>query len=414
MHHRLLAALLLSPACLPASAAITLLGTGQIPATATDTSGFTGLLEDGVTPHNQIGGLGSALAYSGQGNVYYATPDRGPADGATRYVDRVYKLSIGLTPIAPYGTNSYSITPTVTDTVLLSPGGKLKYRGSATAFDPTNSTDSLRFDPEGIRVAACRQSAYISDEYGPYLYRFNLQTGLRTAAIPLPNKLLLDAPSANPTDELSNNVFGRQANRGMEGLAINADGTKLYGLMQSPLIQDGGLNALNERVGTNARLVEITLATGAVREFLYTLDHQRNGLNEVLAINDDEFLVIERDGRTSANTTFKKVFKINISGATDIRNLKAMPSTGLPSGVTAVTKSLFIDLLSSEYGLAANIPEKIEGLAFGPKIAGDRQTLIVSSDNDFFPTQPSNFYVFGIDAADLPNFQPQKIRSCNN
>lgn len=412
MRNRLLAALLVAPTCFPAAAAITLLGTGQIPGTAIDKTTFTGLLEDGVTPHNQIGGLGSALTYSGQGNVYYATPDRGPADGATRYIDRLYKLSIALAPIGPYGTNSYSVTPTVTGTVLLSPGGKPKYRGTATDFDPTNSTDSLRFDPEGIRIGACRQTAYVSDEYGPYLYRFDVETGKRTGVVSLPNKLLLDAPSAVASDELSNNVFGRQANRGMEGLAISPDGSKLYGLMQSPLIQDGGLNSINERVGTNARLVEIDLSSGELREFLYTLDHPRNGLNEILAINSHEFLVIERDGRTSANTTFKKVFKIDIAGATDIRSLKALPSTGLPSGVTPVTKSLFIDLLSADYGLAANIPEKIEGLAFGPKIAGNRQTLVVSSDNDFFASQPSNFYVFGIDAADLPNFEPQQIRNC--
>lgn len=409
---RLLAALLAAPVCFPASAAITLIGIGQIPGTATDQSGFTGLLEDGLTPHNRVGGLGSALAYSGQGNLYYATPDRGPADGTTRYLDRLYSLKIELTPIGPYGPNSYSITPTITGTTLLSGGRRLKFRGIASAFDSTNSPNSPRLDPEGIRVAGCRQNAYVSDEYGPFLYRFNIKTGLRTAVIPLPPKLLIDSPSAVAAEELSNNASGRQSNRGMEGLAINADGSKLYGLMQSPLIQDGGLDVTNARVGTNARLIEIDVGSGAFREFLYTLDSKSNGLNEILAINDHEFLVIERDGKTAASTTFKKIFKIDIAAATDIRMLKALPSAGLPVGVTAVIKTPFIDLLDPAFGLAATIPEKIEGLAFGPALPGNRQSLVVSSDNDFFPDQPTNFYVFGVDSTDLPGFLPQKSRNC--
>jgi len=81
---------------LPVQAAVTFIGEGSIPGTATDQSGLTGLLEDGVTPHNLLGGFGSALAYTGKGQRYIATPDRGPADGATSYIDRLYQLDIKL------------------------------------------------------------------------------------------------------------------------------------------------------------------------------------------------------------------------------------------------------------------------------------------------------------------------------
>src|SRR5215813_11872246 len=50
-----------------ASAEIKFIGEGTIPGTATDQSGLSGLLEDGVTPRNRVGGLGSALAYTGIG-----------------------------------------------------------------------------------------------------------------------------------------------------------------------------------------------------------------------------------------------------------------------------------------------------------------------------------------------------------
>src|SRR5204863_5354850 len=105
-------------------------------------------------------------------------------------------------------------------------------------------------------------------------------------------------PGKTPADELppKSNV-GRLPNRGMEGLAISPDGTKLFGAMQSPLIQDGALGKENARVGRNCRILEVEIATGKTREFVYRLDDGANGVSEILAINDHEFLVLERDSK---------------------------------------------------------------------------------------------------------------------
>src|SRR5262245_50133729 len=395
------------------SAEIKFIGEGTIPGTATDQSGLSGLLEDGVTPKNRVGGLGSALAYTGIGQLYVAPPDRGPADGTTSYIDRIYTIKID---VQKNGTNTYSITPTLFATRLMHDGRRF-FTGSTAAFDPTNSTDSLRLDPEGIRVSACGRTAFVSDEYGPYIYEFDLLTGRRIGSVPLPNKLLIDFPSADGNQELIANISGRQANRGMEGLAISPDGKRLYGIMQSALIQDGALNYANtppSRIGTNNRIVEINLLTGAIREFLYQLESASNGVNEILAVNDHEFLVIERDGRVGANAAFKKIFKIDIADATtpatDIRGIPELPTTGTPAGVTPVTKSLFINLLHPDFGLAgASFPEKIEGLAFGPNLPDGRLLLFVTNDNDFVPTQANRFWAFAIDQSDLPSFAPQQI-----
>jgi hypothetical protein len=80
-----------------ARATITFIGEGDIPGTATDQSGLTKVLEDGVTPGNQVGGLGSAITYTGVDSLYVATPDRGPADGTTSYIDRIYTIRITAT-----------------------------------------------------------------------------------------------------------------------------------------------------------------------------------------------------------------------------------------------------------------------------------------------------------------------------
>lgn len=390
-----------------AGAAITLLGMGSLPGTALDGSGLTGLLEDGVTPHNRAGGFGSAITYTGVGNRYIATPDRGPADGTTSYIDRFYELDIQVT----LSGGTYSVTPTIAATQLLTKSPGQYFTGSSAAFNTTNPADSLRLDPEGIRLGRTATHFYVSDEYGPFVYEFDRATGQRTRVIDIPGKFLISNPSATGSAELPpNNTSGRQANRGMEGLAISPDGSRLYGIMQSPLIQDNALNPSNSRVGTNVRMLEIDIASGETREFLYQMDRAANGVNEILAVNDREFLVIERDGRAGINATFKQIFKIDIANATDINGITSLPASATPSGVVPVTKTAFIDLLNPSFGLAgASFPEKIEGLAFGPDLPDGRHLLMVASDNDFIAANPSNIYAFAIDKTSLPGFQPQMI-----
>src|SRR5262249_34200169 len=286
--------------------------------------------------------------------------------------------------------------------------GRDRLTGSAAAFDPTNSPASLRFDPEGIRLARCGDTAFVSDEYGPFIHEFRLDDGQRLRSLALPNKFLIDFPSADGTVELTSNASGRQSNRGMEGLAISPDGSHLYGLMQSALIQDGALDASLKRIGINNRLVEIDLESGAIREFLYQLDKPSTGVSELLAVNDHQFLVIERDGNAGAAAAFKKIYAIDIAGATDVRGVPQLPTTGTPAGVVPVSKVLLLDLLDPAFGLAGpTFPEKVESLAFGPDLRTARPLLTVTNDNDFVSTQPNRFFTFAIDRTDLPGFQAQ-------
>lgn len=392
-------------------ASIELVGAGTVPGTTTD-----GLLlepvtlEDG-TPHDRMGGFGSGLAYTGIGTRYIAVPDRGPADGTTSYRDRYYLLDIVVTPgaVPPVTVSLVKATPLTTES-------GASFAGSSAAFDATNSPASLRLDPEGIRVGPTG-TFFVSDEYGPFVYEFDA-AGRRLRALPVPAKFLIEHPNANGADELPSppaaapgNSTGRQANRGMEGLAIAPDGTKLYGIMQSPLIQDGALNSSNQRRGVHNRLLEIDLATGATREFVYVLDSRSNGTNEILAVNDHQFLVVERDGNAGGDAAFKRIVAVDITGATDVSGVASLPQTApLPADITPVSKTPFIDLLASDFGLAGSgFPEKIEGLAFGPDLADGRHLLLVASDNDFLPTQDTRVFAFAIESGALPGFAPQVL-----
>ncbi len=407
----LLAIAFLSP--MPANAAITYLGKGILPYNATDFSGLTDVLPDG-TPHNLLGGFGSAITYSGFGNRYYVTPDRGPGGGTVDYFDRFHEVDLQINNTG----SGFVIVPTLIQTKLLRTAAGANFTGLSSVFDTPYTTDGTRrFDPEGVVLDRSGTSIYISDEYGPYIRQFRLSDGTLVRTLALPAKFGIAAPNADGTLELPPaNTSGRQSNRGMEGLAISPDGKKLFGIMQNALIQDGALNAANSRVGFNNRIVEFDLVNNTTKEYVYPLAAANLGVNEMLAVNDHQFIVIERDGRGlgAGNTAqIKNLYLIDITGATDVSAITNLPTTGLPAGVTPVSKTLFINLLAATGIPAAQFPEKIEGLAFGPDLADGRHTLVVTNDNDFFgvstPLVDNNFYVFAIDPTDLPTFQRQII-----
>jgi hypothetical protein len=194
----------------------------------------------------------------------------------------------------------------------------------------------------------------------------------------------------------------------MEGLAITPDGKTLVGAMQAPLEQD-----------TNSviRLVSIDIRSGATHEYAYQLT-TGSGVSDIVAINDHEFLLDERDGKGLGDGSVAKVkqlFRVDLHGAADI--------TGKSGDLSAfaVPKSLFLNIVVqlNAKGITSDlVPAKIEGTAFGPdaKIGGaTRHTLYVANDNDFLASvngvdNPNKFFVFAFDDADLPGYQPQPVR----
>lgn len=388
----LYAAVLTATCAATARAEIQLVGRGAIPGDRTDLSGLNDRLEDG-TPHNRLGSMGSAIAYTGRGDLYVLCADRGPKDGGNHYRCRFHTMQIVL--------KGKTLEATLEDTTLLTDEKGNHFVGFQGALGRPGE-GSLRLDPEAVRVSP-RGTLYVADEYGPFIYEFDAR-GKRLASLVVPDRFLVRHPQPNPIMELKVNQTGRVPNRGMEGLAITPDGRKLVGIMQSPLIQDGG------RSGTNVRILEIDLPTGKTREFLYVLDSAQTGVSEIVAANEHEFLVLERTGGKDDGAPLRKIFRIDLAPATDITGLDRLPVTGVPKGLTPARKSLFLDLLDPRFGLAGpNMPVKIEGLAFGPDLGDGRHSLLVTSDNDFNAHEPTHLYLFAIDRNDLSGYVRQQF-----
>ena len=421
----------------PPLAGITLIGKGQVSGSALDKSGLTGSICQAGNPDNCVpkaifGGFGSAMTYTGFDNVYIAVPDRGPFDGLTDvpYINRFDFLKITTDLNASFP----NINVKLLDTRILRDEHGQALVGAAGSFPtpsqhpswppfpilsqfplfglPHNEHSALRFDPEGVRVGPLG-IFFVSDEYGPYLFEFDI-FGRLLRRLNVPSKYEISDPSEDPNAELLDNTSGRQANRGMEGLAISPNDRFLYGMMQNALIQDNGLSpGTTDRLGLNNRILKIDLLTGRKQEYVYVLDaiNRGQGVSEILAINDHEFLVIERDNRSNLQTppqapTRKTIYKIDISGATDVSNVDSLPAGELPANITPVQKTLFIDLLDPAFDLAPTIPEKLEGLAWGPDLPDGRHVLYIISDNDLTPTLDTQIFAFAIDHS-LIDFERQ-------
>jgi hypothetical protein len=217
----------------------------------------------------------------------------------------------------------------------------------------------------------------------------------------------------------------------MEGLAITPSGNTLVGIMQANLLQDkkGSLH-----------IVTIDIKSGVTHQYAYKLT-DGSGVSEIVAVNEHQFLVDERDGSGRGDTPLlsqvgspakiKKLFLIDLDGAAEI--------TGKVGDLSAyaVGKTEFLNIVAKLNGAGIDshlIPSKLEGLAFGPDevINGKtKHTLYVTNDNDFLATvadplklpgdptrgtieNPNQFFVFAFDDSDLSGYVPQKIQELHD
>ncbi len=174
---------------------------------------------------------------------------------------------------------------------------------------------------------------------------------------------------------------------------------------EGALVQDGPAST-----ATNGSLARILLYDvphrAPVAEYVYEVAPWAepsaifgvNGIVEVLPIDDvGTMLVMERSfsvggvlGGGTGNVVV--IDEISTAGATDVLEVDALYDGGAPIALTPVAQRqvfAFDDL---------GIPiDNIEGMTFGPPLPDGRSTLVVVSDNNFSPTQFTQFVVLALD-----------------
>jgi hypothetical protein len=377
-------------------------------------------------PKGFLPAYGSGLAFKGKADdgtlEFYAITDRGPNGdgptapvpngGGTTNISKVFPApsfapSFGIVRIGKTGAVLASSLPLKVDA-----GGKkvtgLPPQTGVGATGETPLTDRYVFDaakanydangldPETLVLDKARNVLWTSDEYGPFLARINIATGV------IEKKY---APGSGATD-LPQVLAQRRPNRGMEGLTLDAASGKLHGFLQSPIdpkdgagksIQakpPGGSKTDVRHIAKFTRWLEFDPATETSKLYAYPIDgsqydKDRTGnakLGDVVSLGNGRFIVIEQGARKSDGKVFNKLMLVelpanatNIAGAADDYNLEISSITQAISvgadysKVVTMRKTELLDLNALGW-----LAEKAEGLT-----VVDDQTLALVNDNDF-------------------------------
>jgi hypothetical protein len=336
-------------------------------------------------------GFFSDLYYDAQRDQWWALSDRGPGGGTLHYDTRIQRFKIDVDPDSGAIANFQ-----ILQTLVFRQGG-----GTLDGFAPeVGGPLGLAFDPEGVVVNPLTGHLLVSDEYGPSLLEIN-GAGQVVRRYPTPANLLPRNAATGATNFAGDegNTAGKRTNRGFEGLAISPDGRTVYAMLQSAMLDEGGSSGVYNRI-----VAFDTRTTRPIAQYAYRMagSSQGRGISALVALNDEEFLVLERNNRgagvdgtlgSSAADWNKKVFRISLRGATDVSDLNlAAPGTvftpvakvAAPWLDLAAPATLASPQLAAFGGVS---PEKWEGLTIGPRLRDGSYLVLAGTDNDYSVTQ---------------------------
>jgi hypothetical protein len=295
----------------------------------------------------------------------------------------------------------------------------------------------ISIDAEGLALDKRDGGFWVSDEYGPYIYKFSAEGRMELAIQPpqayLPRRndtlsFNSDTPPLYKPDEVPNpgdTVTGRANNQGLEGLTVSPDGRTLYALMQSALDQEGGPDKQTKQP---ARMLAYDISSKKPRYihewvvtlpmyFDYTSSHASKSnkvaaQSEIHQLPTGDFLVLARDsgfghGQDESRSVYRQadVFSV-LNKKANVTDLKGMEDYDTATGAIASSEGVLnSDIVPAEYcpfldfnvnselgkfrlhnGGAQDewlLNEKWESLALVPAGARDEYFLISFSDNDF-------------------------------
>ncbi|SEA30403.1 esterase-like activity of phytase family protein [Rubrimonas cliftonensis] len=214
------------------------------------------------------------------------------------------------------------------------------------------------FDIESIRRDASG-NFWIGEEFGPFLLHTNadfelIAPEIATPGVQSPNNPFLGAAAPN---------LG--GSRGYEGMAINEAGDTLYTLLEGTVAGDPA---------RTLRLSEFDIADASFtgEQWLYPLDPAGAAIGELTLVEDNVFVVIERDGGQGPSAAFKKLFLIDLDQSDADGFLKK----------TEIVDLLAIDDPFDLDGDGSNV-FSFPFVTIESVLPLDAYTLLVANDNNF-------------------------------
>lgn len=378
--------------------------------------------------------------------VLWTLPDRGPNSvgpfaGTTDYRNRVHISNLSFTPNvsttvlpqSPASQNQLTITPTggflLNDSTGLNftgrdPESNVINRNGILLPSPAAGEGAGRISLDSEAIAFRRDgSFYIADEYGANIYYFSA-TGRQLGTInPIPAILPRNATGTVDFNSSVAPVTGRRNNQGLEAVGVTPRGNRLVTVLQSATVQD--TNGTNQQTRNNTRILVYDIGTNAtptnpIGHFVLQLPvfnstgtgspNRTAAQSELLALNDNQFLILSRDGNgrgsgSTAPIVFKSILLVDTTGATNLAGTQfetgvtPIANNGtLVSGIVPVAQVEVVNLLNTvqlnRFGLnlstnpsnTTSFSEKFEALGLAPVLeegAPQDFFLFVGNDNDF-------------------------------
>ena len=336
-----------------------------------------------------VGGL-SGIDRLVSGNYLALSDDRSNLNPA-----RFYELSLNLNQFVRSPTPGFAGVGFVNVTTLLKPDGT---PFAANTVDP----EALRINPANNHLLWTNEGQR-GGAGSPALQNPTVRemtpAGAYTRDFAVPTRYFpAGTGAADP---------GIRNNLAFESLTVSTDGLTLYTATENALVQDGPAATL--AAGSPSRILSFNLTTGAAgAEFVYMVEpvalasnpaggFVTNGLVELLAFDDRQFISVERSFSAGAVTPGSgpfgptgntiKLYLFDARSATDVSGVNSL----VGAAFTPVSKALLLNLseLKNDDGSFLAL-DNIEGITWGPMVDGKR-TLILASDNNFGALQFTQF-----------------------
>jgi hypothetical protein len=281
--------------------------------------------------------------------------------------------------------------------------------------------ESLQFTRDG--------GFYVGDEYAANVYRFDAKGKLTGIIVPPKAVRPLDANGKRDFTSLKPPVTGRRNNQGVEGMALSPDGTRLFVVLQSALIQDtAARDAPGDASGRSLTRVLIydvsrdgvpknPVGHYVVRLPIYAdrgdggAPNRTAAQSEIRVLDNHTFLMLARDGNGlgaegGKPIVYKSVLLVDTDGASNLAGTTYEISTAsvlgedgkLRNDIRIAAWKPLVNLLDpsdlARFGLGieadrtgtTQLSEKWEAMDLVPALDPSRPDdwfLLVGNDNDF-------------------------------
>lgn len=329
--------------------------------------------------HTEVGGL-SAMVWS-KDTLYAVSDDKG-RNGEPRLYEFDFKIKNKIITLKPKAVHFIKGLP------------------AENSKTPGLDLEGLVLLPNSDFLISSEGNNNSKPREIPRIFRTDSK-GIWKSDLPVPEKYLPEL--------IGQQKKGTQNNAAFEGLTASVDGKVVYAGAELPLTQDH--HDGEEVKGPLIRIIKYEDKTGQlaykpVTEYAYRVDALKDskrgkeifrGVSEILALNENKLLVLERGLKISPKTLTMSAITLylaDLSTGSDVKSLEKLEA----GKFTEVNKTKIIDFetdLAKELG--SKDIENFEALSFGPQLPDGRKSLLILSDNNFSKKQITRLLVFAIE-----------------